>query len=437
MFLNHKFYENANDIWANLTKSLWTYLLTKTNISFKPLALFVLCTSTCALFVQSEFSNSVYLTTLATQPLTCGSIWAIGYLFYSLYVLFVTSVTLYLFSNATIYSSSSYSLNTPNFVSISGDDLIRVLFWPILLLIISHSTWSGPALTAWFGHIVFSDFQFKFTYVTYFFFSTYLLVFLSSSHASSINFFDYLNTTVHFFTWLWLMTFSNNLFTFIFFLELLSALITLLLVSSAFSSYHFYNNLSFTKHAHFNLSTPTAFLQTLMFFFWVTLLSSLTLFVFLLTFYLKFFSFDFTLITIVFSYTLTLASLKSLTSVAFTWLLFISAISIKCGLLPFYLWKPSFFKGMTLVSLFFYVYVYYFVVFFMFVLVVYLYCHEVFIFFLTLTLLLVSLASLGLASILFESLYVKAFLALSSILNSTLILYGLCGFQTFDSILSF
>ena len=174
-----------------------------------------------------------------------------------------------------------------------------------------------------------------------------------------------------------------------------------------------------------------------MFFFWVTLLSSLTLFVFLLTFYLKFFSFDFTLITIVFSYTLTLASLKSLTSVAFTWLLFISAISIKCGLLPFYLWKPSFFKGMTLVSLFFYVYVYYFVVFFMFVLVVYLYCHEVFIFFLTLTLLLVSLASLGLASILFESLYVKAFLALSSILNSTLILYGLCGFQTFDSILSF
>ena len=103
-----------------------------------------------------------------------------------------------------------------------------------------------------------------------------------------------------------------------------------------------------------------------MFFFWVTLLSSLSLFVFVITFYLKFFSFDFNLVTSVFTFLLTTSSLKSLFTTSFSWLVLLIAISIKCGLVPFYLWKPSFFKGMTLSALFFYVYVYYFTIFFFF-----------------------------------------------------------------------
>jgi len=63
------------------------------------------------------------------------------------------------------------------------------------------------------------------------------------------------------------MFFSNNLFTFVFFLELLSALITLTLVTSTFSSVHFYNTLSYSKHSYFQTSTPTALLQTMLMFF--------------------------------------------------------------------------------------------------------------------------------------------------------------------------
>ena len=41
-------------------------------------------------------------------------------------------------------------------------------------------------------------------------------------------------------------------------------------------------------------------------------------------------------------------------------------------------------------------------------------------------------ATLSLSVILFESFYLKAFLALSSILNSVLILYALCSLQSTD-----
>ena len=225
---------------------------------------------------------------------------------------------------------------------------------------------------------------------------------------------------------------SNNIFTFIFFLELVSATITLLLVSSSFSSYHFYNNLSFSKHTYFSNSTPTAFLQTLMFFFWITLVSSLLLFLSILTFYIRFFSFDFNLLTTVFSFLLFTSSTQSLIIFSFSWFILLTSISIKCGLLPFYLWKPSFFKGMSIHSLFFYIYIYYFTVFFLFVYILCFYFHELFVFYIVFTLILVILATLGLTALLFESFYIKSFLALSSILNSTLVLYALCGFQTVD-----
>jgi hypothetical protein len=131
------------------------------------------------------------------------------------------------------------------------------------------------------------------------------------------------------------------------------------------------------------------------------------------------------------------SSLKSLVSISVTWHHLLIAISIKCGLLPFYLWKPSFFKGMTMISLFFYIYIYYFTVLFLFLYVVGNYFHELFTFYLSFTLVLVIVATIGLVSIVFESFYFKAFLALSSIFNSTLLLYALCGFQTIDFLFSF
>lgn len=327
--------------------------------------------------------------------------------------------------------SNNYSKST-SFSSTEGLDLFMLALTPLLLIFFVHFTWSGPSLVAWFGHIIFSSFQYKVTYVLFAFVASYWSAFLMTTHYSSTNAYDYSITIFNFFVWLWFMFFSNNIFTFIFFLELLSASITLLLVTSTFSSSYFYNNTSYSTHSYFQTSTPTALLQSLMLFFWITLVASLMLFLFIIFTYLKFFSFDWGLTDSIFLYLVATSSIKSLAILTLVWSLLVICLFIKCGIVPFYFWKPSFFKGMTITSLFFYTYIYYFSLFLYFVYVLFIYFNEVFFLNLyPLTILLVA-GTLGLTSILLESLYIKSFLALSSILNSVLILYALPSFQASD-----
>ena len=342
---------------------------------------------------------------------------------------------MYLLPNLNSFTLANNYARNSLFSSIEGLDLLMLSVTPVLLILLVHSTWSGPALVAWFGHIIFSTYQFKITYVLFLFLASYLVSFLTAVHYSSTNVYDYTITVFNFFVWLWFMFFSNNVFTFIFFLELLSASITLLLVTSTFSSSYFYNNLSYSTHSFFQTSTPTALLHSLMLFFWITLVASLMLFLFTIFFYLKFFTFDWGLTDSIFLFLVAVSSLKSLLMITFTWSLVLICLFIKCGIVPFYFWKPSFFKGMTLLSLFFYTYIYYFALFLYFVYVLFIYFNEVFLLNLyPLTVLLV-IGTLMLSTILLESLYIKSFLALSSILNSVLILYALPSFQASDLLL--
>jgi hypothetical protein len=86
--------------------------------------------------------------------------------------------------------------------------------------------------------------------------------------------------------------FTNDIFNLYVFIEILSTLITLLLITSTFSTTYFYNNLNLNLHNYFNNTTPFFFVQMLMYFFWISLISSLNLFFFLILFYIKFLTFD-------------------------------------------------------------------------------------------------------------------------------------------------
>ena len=366
----------------------------------------------------------------ATTPVYFSSVWALCYFSNSVYLLFLFSVVSYLLPNLPQFVGSANSFRNSQFYTIEGQDLCKLLLTPTLLILLLHVTWSGPAITAWFGHIEFSAMQFKMTFLLFAFFMSYVFSLLMSTHFSSLNTYDFTLVTFNFFFWLWLTFFSNNLFTFIFFVELLSASITLLLVTSTFSSSHFYSTISYTKHSYFHFSTPTAFLQTLLFFFWITLVSSLLLFVFLILFYLQYFSFDWNLTDTLLIHLISSSSLYELFSMSFTWLIILSCVFLKCGTVPFYFWKPSFFKGMSLTSLFFYVYVYYFSIFLYFIYMLFLYFNEFFIANVYVLVLLTVIATLGVSTLLFESFYLKSFLALSSILNSILIFLALCSYNT-------
>lgn len=368
------------------------------------------------------------LTSLA--PVYAGAFWSLCYMSHAFYVLLWFSVTLYLLPNLAAFSGASSRLVA--FSSVESLSLLKLFFTPLFELLIVHSAWSGPSVTSWFGHILFSYLQYKVTYLLFFFFTSYLLVLLMVVHYSNTGSYDFTLTLFHFFFWIWIAFFANNLFTFVFFLEILSTLIMLMLVTSTFSSTTFYNTLSYASNSYFQVSAPNAFFQTLLFFFWITLVSSLMLFSLLTTFYLQLFTFDWNLVDLIVTFYLSVSTLKTIFSVSFVSFVFIICIFIKCGIAPFYFWKPTFFKGMTVLSLFFYVYVYYFSLFLYLLCVVFLYLNELFILNMqVLTLLLVS-TILVLSVLLFDSFYLKAFLALSSILNSAFLLLAICSQHSVD-----
>lgn len=145
--------------------------------------------------------------------------------------------------------------------------MLNLLITPIILLILLNFSWYGYEVVAWFGHVIFTSFQFKVNYLILFSFMVIWVIYVSVFYFTSQEVYDFTIVTYSFCCWLLFLFTSNNIFTLIFVIEILSTLITLLLITSVFSSAHFYNNLNLVNNLYFNNSNPTSFLQTLLFFF--------------------------------------------------------------------------------------------------------------------------------------------------------------------------
>ena len=312
--------------------------------------------------------------------LTYNSVWSLFHFMLSLYYIFIFTAILYLISNIKDFTNYTIFKNSSNFQLISGLEIFSLLLTPICLLILVNYSWTSPMLTAWFGHLLFGGLQFKINYLITLLFCVIWVVYASSFYYSSQEVYDFTIILYSFLIWTIFLFYSNNIFTVIFFIEVLSGLITLVLITSCFSSTYFYNNLNLNVHSYFTQSTPFAFLQTLMFFFWISLISSLNLFLFLIIFYLKFLTFDWFTIEAIFYFIISVSDLKSLFFISLTWFNFLFCIFLKCGLVPFFFWKPTFFKGITLHALFFYVAFFYFFLFQFFIYFLLIYLNELFYF---------------------------------------------------------
>ena len=88
--------------------------------------------------------------------------------------------------------------------------------------------------------------------------------------------------------WTVLLYCANSLFSIIFVVEVISTLIFLILTTSTFSTVFFYKNINFDSKNFFQNNVPYVFLQSILFYFWVSLISSLNLFVFLMFLEAKF-----------------------------------------------------------------------------------------------------------------------------------------------------
>ncbi len=352
-------------------------------------------------------------------------VWSLSFFLPFLYIFFMFSTLLiFLSSVKDILLSSKFKKNT-QFDYLTGFDFYWIFISILVLYFILNFAWSGPSTSAWFGNLIFSKFQYKINFLVIFIFYLIISVYSTTFYFSSKELFDYIAVCFNFFFWISSLFFSNSIFTFIFFIEILSSIIFLMLVTSTFSTTYFYNNLNFNLHTYFQPSMPFFFVQMLIFFFWMSLIASLNLFLFIILFYIKFLTFDWFLFEFIFFYSTILSDFKDIFLIIFIWFNLLFSIFLKCGLVPFYFWKPFFFKGMPVHALFFYIIFFYF---FLFLFIIYfflIYINEIFFYFIGASIFVLILGTFFLLTILCESFYIKSFLALSSILNTLFILLTL------------
>jgi len=169
----------------------------------------------------------------------------------------------------------------------TGFDLVKTVSTPYVLLLAAGLLWSAPTTSLWFGHLVISSFQHKLLTLTLLYFLLVLNILLTTTYFSSREVFDYVISVISFVYWVVLLSLSNSFFTVLFIVEVLSSLSLLLLATSTFSTSFFYRNLDFNFGGFFQMSTPYPFLQSIIFFFWMSMLASISLFVFLALLYTK------------------------------------------------------------------------------------------------------------------------------------------------------
>lgn len=196
-----------------------------------------------------------------------SGIWSLNYFFLAFYVILVFSFVLYLVSNVKDFMGYNAFSNSTTFTLVSGIDLLPLVMSPLLLIYLLNLSWLGCDLSGWFGHLLFTSFQLKMGYYVLIVFCFVWISYMGSFYYTSQEVYDYTIVSYSFFIWTLFLFYANNLLTVIFFIEILSTLIMLIIVTSTFSSTYFYNNLNLDKHNYFSQTSPTSFLQTIMFFF--------------------------------------------------------------------------------------------------------------------------------------------------------------------------
>jgi len=353
--------------------------------------------------------------------ITFSSLWSFTFFFAFSYITFMVSLIIYalpLINKSVFYTNTK---KNTYFRFINSFDFFWIVFTPVIVLTLLLLIWSSPSFTVWFGHLVFGSFQYKVFYFLLINFTLYLVILTTTHYFTSTEIYDYVIVIYNLFYWTYWLFAANSIFTVIFIIEIINVLVFLLIVASTFSSAFFYKNLNFNYSHLLALNSPYTYLQSLLYLFWVSLISSLLIFLFLILFYFSLHTFDWLLVEYIFLYSVTLNSPKDLMLLGVVWLVLLFAIFLKCGVAPLYFWKPTFFQGLPLSVLLFYIVFVYFNFLLFLTHFTTLYLGEIFHFYILVFWFMIILCLATLLLIIVESYYLKIFLAISSILNSLFI----------------
>jgi hypothetical protein len=354
-----------------------------------------------------------------------STLWSCSVFFLFSYITFCISLLTYMLPVLNNTQGYTNFKNKSTFFLINWNDISWLIITPYILFLLTNLIWSSSVLSVWFGHITLTLYTSKIIYLILLVFLTVILVLLTTSYFSSKEIYDYFLTLFNFFYWIVLLFLSNSIFTLIFIIEVLSTLIFLLIITSVYSTSFFYKTTNTYKSHFFEQNTPFSYIQSLLFFFWISLISSLNLFLFLIFLFFKCFTLDWYLLEHIFFYLTTVSTIFEIFSIGLVWFIFLFCLFVKCGLAPFFIWKPTFFKGIPLQTLFFYICFFYFFLFVFIINILTSYFSEIFYFYTFIITLFILISIITLFAILCESLYLKVFLAVSSILNSVLVFFSI------------
>jgi hypothetical protein len=304
----------------------------------------------------------------------------------------------------------------------------------VLLLCVTRYTLTSEL---WFGHLIISDFSLKFSMLVVFLFIIFFSALGSLTNFYAREIFDFCTVCVQFCLWFTFLFSANSFFCVFFFFEIIATLVFLLLVTSCFSATGNFAQESMASFSYFAAQLPNFYLNSLLFFFWMSMLASIGLFFFSMHFIFWFYSFEWSLLELMFVFQVAEMSSYQFATQAACWLGLILCLFIKCGVAPFFVWKPAFFKGIPLITVFFYtVFYYFFLLTFIFLLLTS-YANEIFVTFIYFHLLLVSGGLLITVLVFTEVTHLKPFFAFSSIVNSLFMFAGLVGSSTSDLVVFF
>jgi hypothetical protein len=159
------------------------------------------------------------------------------------------------------------------FTFIHWVNINNIFLFFIFLFYFINLYWNSSNLSIWFGHLIVFNFSLKIVNINLLILSAVMYTIISNSYFSSKEIYDYLITIINSYFWLSILFFLNSIFSTIFVIEVLSTIIFLLIITSNYSTTFYYNTLDLSKGVYSQQIFPHAYIQSLLFFFWVSLIA--------------------------------------------------------------------------------------------------------------------------------------------------------------------
>lgn len=291
--------------------------------------------------------------------------------------------------------------------------LIKLSILLNILQVLYLFTYNGFNNTFWWSHFKLNNYLI-YIYILIIIFNV-LFLYISSKHIKLNNKYsiDYIFSILNITLIIPIIFLTNTLFTFFFFIELVSCCIFYKFILSKFN----FSN-KYTKDNFFSIYSKN-YLNVLFFQYWSSFFSSILLVFSIYSIYSLVGSTEWSIINFVIESNKQLCYLNNNSLIIIISIILFISFLIKLGVAPLQLYKIEIYKGLPFLSVFFYT-TFYFLNFFLYFSLIFIYYLSSFIYvYWILLLLIIIFGIIYILVLMFDVNLFKSFLAYSTIINST------------------